>query len=125
LQQFGSPRYSTWYSVGLLARNTQGDVAAASLMLRDVTSTSLDPTRTWVRFLRVQVRVSPNIPAGVPVSILTFFVCTSFIIVMEKFQHLLEPGLMAIMKQSMYNTTVGDGYCISGFNGDVRVCNSC
>lgn len=34
--QFGSPRYSAWYSVGLLARNGKGDVEAASSMLKDV-----------------------------------------------------------------------------------------
>jgi hypothetical protein len=46
------------------------------------------------------------------------FVCTSFIIVIEEFQHLLEPSLVALIKESMYNATVGDGYRVGGVNGD-------
>lgn len=39
---------------------------------------------------------------------------------MEEFQHLLEPRLVSLMKQSMYNATVGDGYRVGGVNGDNR-----
>ncbi|KAF5370512.1 hypothetical protein D9615_010337 [Tricholomella constricta] len=46
------------------------------------------------------------------------FVTTAWIIVMEEFRHLLEPNLVALMKESMYNATVGDGYRVGGVDGD-------
>lgn len=39
---------------------------------------------------------------------------------MEEFQHLLDPSLVDIMKKSMYNATVGDGYRVGGVDGDNR-----
>lgn len=46
------------------------------------------------------------------------FVTTSWIIVIEEFQHLLDPDLVILMKESMYNATVGDGYRVGGVNMD-------
>lgn len=46
------------------------------------------------------------------------FVCTSWIIVMEEFQHLLDSDLANLMKESMYNATVGDGYRVGGVDMD-------
>lgn len=46
------------------------------------------------------------------------FVCTSWIIVMEEFKHLLEPSLVKLMQKSMYNATVGDSYRVGGVNTD-------
>ncbi|KAK7682356.1 hypothetical protein QCA50_014561 [Cerrena zonata] len=37
---------------------------------------------------------------------------------MEEFQHLLAPDLVSLMKESMYNATVGDGYRVGGFHDD-------
>jgi hypothetical protein len=37
---------------------------------------------------------------------------------MEEFQDLLEPDLVSLLKESMYNATVGDGYRNGGINGD-------
>lgn len=31
---------------------------------------------------------------------------------------MLEPSLVTLIKKSMYNATVGDGYRVGGFNGD-------
>jgi len=39
---------------------------------------------------------------------------------MEEFQHLLDSSLIALMKESMYNATVGDGYRVGGVDGDNR-----
>lgn len=39
---------------------------------------------------------------------------------MEEFQDLLSPSLVTLMKESMYNATVGDGYRVGGVNGDNR-----
>ncbi|KAJ7149246.1 hypothetical protein C8R43DRAFT_1068458 [Mycena crocata] len=122
---FNSPRYSAWYSVGLLARNDRGDVAVASSMLKDVISYQFtDPTKSWFGTFKS----SPTAPDPGPLyppmlygsydTNIGLFVCTSFIIIMEEFQHLLEPSLVTLIKQSMYNATVGDGYRVGGFNGD-------
>ena len=37
---------------------------------------------------------------------------------MEEFQDLLEPDLVSLMKESMYNATVGDGYRVGGVHDD-------
>ena len=37
---------------------------------------------------------------------------------MEEFQDLLDPALVALMKESMYNTTIGDGYRVGGLAND-------
>jgi hypothetical protein len=46
------------------------------------------------------------------------FVTNAWIIVMEEFTHLLDTSLVKLMKESMYNATVGDGYRVGGFDGD-------
>jgi len=43
---------------------------------------------------------------------------------MEEFQHLLDSSLIASMKESMYNATVGDGYRVGGVDGDNRESDS-
>ncbi|KAJ7505894.1 hypothetical protein B0H11DRAFT_2220528 [Mycena galericulata] len=122
---FDSPRYSAWYAVGLLARNAQGDVAAASSMFIDVISYQFtDPTKNWFGTYKA-TPTAPDPGAVYPPLLygsydlnIALFICTSFVIVIEEFQHLLEPSLVALMKESMYNATVGDGYRVGGFNGD-------
>ncbi|KAG6816074.1 hypothetical protein H0H87_008802, partial [Tephrocybe sp. NHM501043] len=52
---------------------------------------------------------------------LGLFVCTSWIIIMAEFKHLLQPDLVELMQRSMYNATVGDGYRVGGVNGDNRM----
>ncbi|KAJ7660427.1 hypothetical protein B0H17DRAFT_1212605 [Mycena rosella] len=122
---FDSPRYSAWYSVGLLARNGKGDAEAAASMLRDVISYQFtDPTKNWFGTYKA-TPTAPD-PGSVYPPMLYgsydlntgLFVCTSFIIIMEEFQHLLAPSLIALIKDSMYNATIGDGYRVGGFNGD-------
>lgn len=39
---------------------------------------------------------------------------------MEEFQHLLEPRIVQLMKKSMYNATIGDGYRVGGVDSDNR-----
>ncbi|KAJ6527180.1 hypothetical protein B0H19DRAFT_1196617 [Mycena capillaripes] len=122
---FNSPRYSAWYAVGLLARNGKGDVDSASTMLRKVISFQFtDPNTNWYGTYKAKPS-APDPGAVYPPQLYTsydtnvgLFVCTSFIIIMEEFKHLLEPSLVTLMKQSMYNATVGDGYRVGGFNGD-------
>ncbi|KAJ7119751.1 hypothetical protein C8R44DRAFT_982399 [Mycena epipterygia] len=122
---FNSPRYSAWYSVGLLARNGKGDVETASSMLKDVISYQFtDPTKNWFGTYKASP-TAPDPGAVYPPMLygsydlnVGLFVCTSFIIIIEEFQHLLEPSLVTLIKQSMYNATVGDGYRVGGFNGD-------
>ncbi|KAJ6455479.1 hypothetical protein C8R45DRAFT_1036459 [Mycena sanguinolenta] len=122
---FNSPRYSAWYAVGLLARNGQGDVETASEMLKDVISFQFtDPNTNWYGTFK-SVPSAPDPGDVYPPLLYTsydtnvaLFVCTSFIIIMEEFQHMLEPSLVTLIKNSMYNATVGDGYRVGGFNGD-------
>ncbi|KAJ7717780.1 hypothetical protein B0H16DRAFT_1798778 [Mycena metata] len=122
---FNSPRYSAWYAVGLLARNGKGDVATASEILKDVISFQFtDPTTNWYGTFK-DVPNAPDPGDVYPPRLYTsydtnigLFVCTSFIIIMEEFQHMLEPSLVTLIKKSMYNAIVGDGYRVGGFNGD-------
>ncbi|GLB42799.1 hypothetical protein LshimejAT787_1202480 [Lyophyllum shimeji] len=122
---FSSPRYSAWYAVGLLARAQGDDIATASKIIQDVISYQFtDPTKLWFGTFK------STIDAPDPGAIYTpkpygsydanqgLFVCTAWIIAMEEFQHLLDPSLVALMKRSMYNATVGDGYRIGGVDGD-------
>ncbi|KAJ7588124.1 hypothetical protein C8J56DRAFT_65909 [Mycena floridula] len=37
---------------------------------------------------------------------------------MEEFKHLLDPTLVALMQESMYNATIADGYRVGGVDGD-------
>ncbi|TFK38958.1 hypothetical protein BDQ12DRAFT_745607 [Crucibulum laeve] len=122
---FDSPRYSAWYAVGLLARNEDDDAKVASKIIRDVIDFQYkDPSVLWFGTFKSH----PDAPNPSPVyppkiygsydSNQGLFVCTSWIIVMEEFQHLLEPNLVTLMKESMYNATVGDGYRVGGVDGD-------
>ncbi|KAJ6624384.1 hypothetical protein B0H10DRAFT_738161 [Mycena sp. CBHHK59/15] len=122
---FDSPRYSAWYAVGLLARNAQGDAATASSIIKDVISYQYtDPTKNWFGTYKNEPTAPDPGPVYPPMLYTSYdlntglFVCTSFIIIMEEFQHLLAPSLVTLMKKSMYNATVGDGYRVGGFNGD-------
>ncbi|KAJ7499588.1 hypothetical protein FB451DRAFT_1118686, partial [Mycena latifolia] len=122
---FSSPRYSAWYAVGLLARNEKGDVHAASSMIEDVISYQFtDPTRNWFGTYKGAPSAPDPGPLYPPMLYGSYdlnaglFVCTAFIIVMEEFQHLLAPRLVDLIKASMYNATVGDGYRVGGLNGD-------
>ncbi|KAJ7090849.1 hypothetical protein B0H15DRAFT_837082 [Mycena belliarum] len=122
---FNSPRYSAWYAVGLLARSEEGDVETASVMIRDVISYQFtDPTKNWFGTFKGTSTVPDPGEVYPPLSYSSYdlnkglFICTSFIIIMEEFRDLLAPDLVALMKESMYNATVGDGYRVGGFNGD-------
>ncbi|KAF8904879.1 hypothetical protein CPB85DRAFT_1437624 [Mucidula mucida] len=122
---FNSPRYSAWYAVGLLARNEGDDVAIANQIIRDVVAAQFkDPTQLWFG----TYRSNPNVPDPGDVyppklytsydSNMGLFVCTSWIIAVEEFSDLIQADVLSLMKSSMYNATVGDGYRVGGFNGD-------
>ncbi|KAF9468734.1 hypothetical protein BDZ94DRAFT_1209084 [Collybia nuda] len=122
---FNSPRYSAWYAVGLLARARDNDVSTASEIIQQVISHQYrDPSKLW--FGTFRSRPSDPDPSAVypPQPYVSYdlnqglFVCTSWIIIMEEFQHLLNPDVVDLMKKSMYNATVGDGYRVGGVDGD-------
>ncbi|KAF8875318.1 hypothetical protein BD779DRAFT_1563870 [Infundibulicybe gibba] len=113
---FGSPRYSAWYAVGLLARNEGDDVEVASNIFRQVISCQYtNPSDLWFGTFKTDPG-SPD-PGVVypPQAYVSYdlnqalFVCTSWIIVMEEFQHLLT-------LPCMYNATIGDGYRVGGLD---------
>ncbi|KAJ7588100.1 hypothetical protein C8J56DRAFT_860795 [Mycena floridula] len=122
---FKSPRYSAWYAVGLLARNEGDDVAVASKMIRDVIKYQFkDPSKLWFGTFK-NAPDAPDPGDVYPPKLYTsydsnqgLFICTSWIIVMEEFKHLLDPTLVALMQESMYNATIGDGYRVGGVDGD-------
>ncbi|KAF9448777.1 hypothetical protein P691DRAFT_729053 [Macrolepiota fuliginosa MF-IS2] len=122
---FNSPRYSAWYSVGLLARNQGDDVNLAATMIQDVIEFQFkDPTKLWYGTYKNDPNAPDPGPLYPPVIYGSYdpnvglFVCTSWIIIMEEFSHLLDPGLVTLMKESMYNATVGDGYRVGGVDMD-------
>ncbi|KAF5360896.1 hypothetical protein D9756_004510 [Leucocoprinus leucothites] len=122
---FDSPRYSAWFAVGLLARNEDDDIKLATALIQNALEFQFkDPSRLWFGTFKND----PNAPDPGPLfppNIYNsydpnnaLFVCTSWIIIMEEFQHLLDPSLVMLMKESMYNATVGDGYRVGGVDGD-------
>ncbi|KAF8063496.1 hypothetical protein FPV67DRAFT_1701190 [Lyophyllum atratum] len=122
---FSSPRYSAWYAVGLLARARDNDIATAGNIIREVISYQYsDPTTLWFGTFRNRIDAPDPGAVYLPHLYTSYdsnqglFVCTSWIIVMEEFQHLLEPNLVALIKRSMYNATIGDGYRVAGVDGD-------
>ncbi|KAF8989017.1 hypothetical protein BDQ17DRAFT_1257285, partial [Cyathus striatus] len=125
--QFGSPRYSAWYSVGLLARNEGGDATHAAEIIRNVIDYQYkDPSKLWFGTFKNSLG-EPDPGDVYPPKLYTsydlnqaLFVCTSWIIVMEEFQHFLEPELVKLIKESMHNATIGDGYRVGGIDGDNR-----
>ncbi|KAF7292287.1 Chitin synthase 4 [Mycena kentingensis (nom. inval.)] len=122
---FNSPRYTAWYAVGLLARNGKGDAQLASTLLRNVIAMQYtDPAKAWFGTFK-SIPTAPDPGTVYPPRLygsydtnIGLFVCTSLIIAMEEFTHLLEPSLVSLLKASMYNSTVGDGYRVGGVNGD-------
>ncbi|KAJ3992040.1 hypothetical protein F5050DRAFT_1861295, partial [Lentinula boryana] len=120
---FGSVRYSAWYTVGLLARNEHNDVEDANKLLQDIIQftdpndlwygtfkdvpDSPDPGNTWTP--KIYTSYDPNIG---------LFIATSFIIILEEFPHLLEPIVKELVRKSLYNATIGDGYRNGGINDD-------
>ncbi|KIY67025.1 hypothetical protein CYLTODRAFT_462105 [Cylindrobasidium torrendii FP15055 ss-10] len=126
---FESTRYSAWYAVGLLARNEGDDLAVASQIIQDVISFQYtDPNDLW--FGTYQGETTAPTPGDVyapkecPQAYTSYdlnmglFVCTSFIIALEEFSNILDPDLVDLMKRSMYNATIGDGYRVGGVDGD-------
>ncbi|KAF5389578.1 hypothetical protein D9757_004100 [Collybiopsis confluens] len=135
---FGSARYSAWYAVGLLARNTNEDVKNANELLHDV-ETEFDTESCYIEFLIKlftdpskiwfgTFKDAPDSPdpgdTWTPEIYSSYdpnqglFVGTSFIIILEEFAELLDPSIKDLVKESLYNATVGDGYRNGGINGD-------
>ncbi|KAF5371592.1 hypothetical protein D9758_003428 [Tetrapyrgos nigripes] len=123
---FDSPRYTAWYAVGLLARNEGNDVEVASGLLEQVVSYQFkDPSKVWFGTFKNDPNEPDPMEDVFEPKIYTsydpnqaLFVTTSFIVIMEEFRDLLEPNLVSLLKESMYNATVGDGYRNGGINGD-------
>ncbi|EIN14701.1 hypothetical protein PUNSTDRAFT_81236, partial [Punctularia strigosozonata HHB-11173 SS5] len=122
---FNSVRYTAWYAVGLLARNEDGDVPKASALLENAIAAQYkDPTKIWFGTFKgtpddpdpstlpnpqIYTDYDPNVRG---------FVGTSFIIALEEFKHLLKPGLVSLIEESLYNATIGDGYRVGGWDND-------
>ncbi|KIK68511.1 hypothetical protein GYMLUDRAFT_721800 [Collybiopsis luxurians FD-317 M1] len=122
---FGSVRYSAWYAVGLLARNENDDAKDANDLIKSVISYQFtDPSKIWFGTFK-DAPDSPNPGDTWAPEIYTsydpnqgLFVGTSFIIILEEFARLLDPDVEDLVKKSLYNATIGDGYRNGGLNGD-------
>ncbi|GAB7363437.1 hypothetical protein MBLNU230_g3711t2 [Neophaeotheca triangularis] len=119
-------RTSSWYAIGLLARNQGHDVQDAERAISNVIHGQYkDPADQWYATYQKQPeepRVgSPIYPAEMYSSWdpnWRGFVGTAFIIGLEEYSHLLSDELQGLMLESLYNATVGDSYRVGGVDGD-------
>lgn len=117
---------STWYAVGLLARNNEGDAERAEDIIKyvindqhngpedlwygDYTREPEEPTVGTTWYPAAMYRSwDPNWRG---------FVGLSFITIYEEFGDLLSDGVKDLMLDSLHNCSVGDSYREGGVNGD-------
>ncbi|ODN89730.1 hypothetical protein L198_06424 [Cryptococcus wingfieldii CBS 7118] len=122
-----SPKLSSWYAVGLLARNEGDDVEIANKLIHNiVTKQYTDPSFVaYGTFLgdyhgpyadgeslwepKIYGSYDPNN---------ALFVTIAGIIIDHDFASLLEPEVLANLRKAMYMAVVGDGYRVGGESGD-------
>jgi hypothetical protein len=117
---------STWYAVGLLARNGDGDVSRAEDVIKYVIKDQHDnPKDLWygdyTREPEEPTVGTPWYPARMYGSWdpnWRGFVGLSFITIYEEFGDLLSDDLKGLMLESLHNCSIGDSYREGGVNGD-------
>ena len=117
---------STWYAVGLLARNADGDASKAEKVINYVINDQHDdPSDLWYGGYTREPE-EPTVgtdfyPAKAYQSWdpnWRGFVGLSFITIYEEFGDLLSDDLKDLMLESLHNCSVGDSYREGGVNGD-------
>jgi hypothetical protein len=137
-------RSSTWYAIGLLARNTGDDVKNALQIISNVIDKQYkDPKDQWFVLLMFgfhnndeltrtrygDYQKEPEEPtvgtAAYPEKIYNSwdpnwrgFIGTCFIVGLEEFGHLITPEVTALMEKSLFNATKGDEYRVGGVDTD-------
>ncbi|KAK2779974.1 hypothetical protein FQN53_001160 [Emmonsiellopsis sp. PD_33] len=119
-------RSSSWYAVGLLARNERDDASEAMKIIRNVIGGQFkDPAKQWYGTYQKHPEEPPVGSPYYPPKIYNTwdpnwrgFVTTAFIIGLEEFGHLITPEVTDLIHQSIYNATVGDTYRVGGVDDD-------
>ncbi|WVQ84278.1 hypothetical protein IAT38_006430 [Cryptococcus sp. DSM 104549] len=122
-----SPKLSSWYAVGLLARNQGYDVDVANKLIANiVTKQYTDPSFiAYGTFLgsydapysdgeslwepEIYDSYDPNN---------ALFVTIASIIIDSQFSDLIEDSVLENLRSAMYMAVVGDGYRVGGESGD-------
>ncbi|ORX41089.1 hypothetical protein BD324DRAFT_678482 [Kockovaella imperatae] len=125
---FQTPKLSSWYVVGLLARAQGNDVEVANKLIANiVTQQYTDPSFIGYGtfkdgYLKPYVDVSDTLwPPKIYNSYdpnVNLFVTIAGIIIDSQFSHLLWDSNLANLRKAMYIATVGDGYRVGGLDGD-------
>ncbi|KAH8169469.1 hypothetical protein LIA77_10013 [Sarocladium implicatum] len=117
---------STWYAVGLLARNAEGDASKAEKAITYIIDGQHDdPQDLWYGSYTREAE-EPTVGTGAyPASAYRSwdpnwrgFVGLSLITIYEEFGDLISDGLKELMLESLHNCSVGDSYREGGVNGD-------
>ncbi|KAH7304675.1 hypothetical protein B0I35DRAFT_454545 [Stachybotrys elegans] len=119
-------RSSSWYALGLLARNKNDDVLQAEKIIANLANAQFkDPSLQWYgdyqKYPEEPVVGSPNYKA-VPYK--TWdpnwrgFVGTTLILIYEEYSKLLSRKTKQILLDSVYLATKGDTYRVGGVDGD-------
>ena len=119
-------RSSSWYAVGLLARNADGDAAEAAKVIRNIISGQFqNASEQWYGdYTTYPIQPSPGTEAYPAEIYGTWdpnwrgFIGTAFIVIYEEFGHLLDDELKALMLDSLHLNAVGDTYRVGGVDGD-------
>ncbi|KAK0389061.1 hypothetical protein NLU13_2637 [Sarocladium strictum] len=117
---------STWYAVGLLARNGDGDAAKAEAIITCIINGQFDnPQDLWYGDYTKEPEEptvgTPWYPAGMYRSWdpnWRGFVGLSFITIYEEFGDLLSEDTKGLLLESLRNCSLGDSYREGGVNGD-------
>lgn len=119
-------RLSSWYAIGLLARNQGDDVLNAERVLTDIIHGQYkDPADQWYGTYQKEPEEpmvgSPVYPAEIYGSWdpnWRGFIGTAMIVGMEEYSHLLSGEVQELILESLHNNTVGDSYREGGVDGD-------
>lgn len=119
-------RESSWYALGLLARNEGRDVKEAEeITYKIIDSQFTDPTQQWYGTYQ-RYPEEPIVGSSVyPSRIYSTwdpnwrgFVGTTFILMIEEYSDLLSIEIQRSMIDSLRHAVVGDSYRVGGLDGD-------
>lgn len=119
-------RTSSWYAIGLLARNEGDDVANAERIIKAVIGGQhKDPNDQWFgtyeKYPEEPKVGTPTYPAEIYGSYdpnWRGFIGTGLMIGIEEYPHLLSFEVKDLIMESMRNVTIGDSYRVGGVDGD-------
>ncbi|KAH7176728.1 hypothetical protein EDB81DRAFT_49498 [Dactylonectria macrodidyma] len=111
-------RSSSWYALGLLARNQGNDVAESVKIIHNLIAGQYkDPANEWYGNYQREPEEpkvgSPKYGTGIYGTWdpnWRGFISTTFIVIMEEFPHLLNQTTQDLIMDSLYHAAVGDSY---------------